>query len=311
MGFALGGSVFWGLYGPNTAIPHASQLAEQHAGVHESRSKKEETDEALAYYTLWLMLFTGVLAFATIGLGVATFGLYLTGEKQIELNARVASAQSRDMMSSVNAANRSAVAAGVAAELSERSMIAANRPWVKVDIGVAGPVHYNVNGANITLRYTVTNIGRSPALNVMVSPQVVLPIISADKPGSFDPRGTLQKSLAEHATRAPGPFGYSLFPGDAIEQTVTVTISQDEIKAATTVIAAIYPTIIGFAEYRMVFDNKPHRTAFMVEVRRSNIPRPSTIAKNRAPDVIWIDEGDVPAEHVSLFRSFIDGGYAD
>lgn len=85
MGFALGGSVFWGLYGPNSAIQQVSQATEHQPTDHEAKSKKEETDEALAYYTLWLMVFTGVLAAATLGLGGATFGLYLTGEKQIGL----------------------------------------------------------------------------------------------------------------------------------------------------------------------------------------------------------------------------------
>jgi hypothetical protein len=46
-----------------------------------TKSQKEESDEALARYTLWLMVFTGVLAFATIGLGIATLLLYATDEK--------------------------------------------------------------------------------------------------------------------------------------------------------------------------------------------------------------------------------------
>jgi hypothetical protein len=75
MGFVLGGSVFWGLYGPNTTIEQADAAYEQKAAQPEAKSKKEETDEALAKYTLWLTGFTGVLAFATIGLGVATMGL--------------------------------------------------------------------------------------------------------------------------------------------------------------------------------------------------------------------------------------------
>jgi hypothetical protein len=77
MGFALGGSVFWGLYGPNTTIKQVTQSAEHHTADHDAKSKKEETDEALARYTLWLMVFTGVLAVATIGLGGATLGLFL------------------------------------------------------------------------------------------------------------------------------------------------------------------------------------------------------------------------------------------
>ena len=84
MGFALGGSVFFGLYGPQAMAQHASNAAKHQAPDHDAKSKKEETDEALAYYTLWLMVFTGILAVATVGLGGATLGLYFTGEKQIK-----------------------------------------------------------------------------------------------------------------------------------------------------------------------------------------------------------------------------------
>jgi hypothetical protein len=38
-----------------------------------------------AYFTLWLVAFTGILAVSTIGLGVATLGLYQAGKNQIEL----------------------------------------------------------------------------------------------------------------------------------------------------------------------------------------------------------------------------------
>jgi hypothetical protein len=63
MGFAVGGSVVW-------AIQDKQRVTHQQTA--DQSSKKEETDEALAFYTLWLTAFTGVLAIATVGLGIAT-----------------------------------------------------------------------------------------------------------------------------------------------------------------------------------------------------------------------------------------------
>jgi hypothetical protein len=63
--------------------------------------------------------------------------------------------------------------------------------------------------------------------------------------------------------------------------------------------------------YLTGFDSQPHQTGFIVEVRRDNTPRPFTIEKNRVAGVIFADEGDVPAADVRLFRSEIEGGYAD
>ncbi|RXH15230.1 hypothetical protein [Bradyrhizobium guangzhouense] len=290
MGFALGGSVFWAAYGPNTTIQQAAEAAEHHSVQGEAKTNKVETDEALAYYTLWLMVFTGILAFATIGMGAATIGLYLTGEKQIRHNVASAAAQSRDM---------------------ERSMVAANRPWVKVDISVGGPIVYNANGANVTLRYVMRNIGRSPATNVMANPRLIAPIFNKDYSGNFDPRVELQKFIAELRNRPNMPFGFSLFPDETIVQDITVSMSNDEIKRATNLIATISPTIIGSVSYRMGFDDVIHQTGFIIEVRRDNAPRTFTSERNYYPGAIWVEEGDVPAEEVRLIRTFIDGGYAD
>ena len=302
MGFALGSSVFWGLYGPNTTIEQADAAYEQKAAKHEAKSKKEETDEALAWYTLWLMGFTGVLAFATIGLGVATVGLYLTGEKQIRLIRRNSATQSRQMQNSITEAKR-------AADIAERALVASNRPWIKVDIAVGGPIRYDVNGVNFTFNYVLTNIGHAPATNVWVSPRVIAPDPDSGKP--FDPRGELRTEIAQLKSRPPSPWGFALFPGDSIVQPITVTIGTDVLKKITEKFEVIYPQIIGAVDYRMGFDDAAHQTGFIFEVRRSEAPRPVSIEKNRWPPAIFIDEGDIPAEEVRISRSFIEGGYAD
>lgn len=84
MGFALGGS-FVSMY--LASLAHVTETFDS-----SSQSSKEKSDEALARYTWWLTAFTGGLAFATIALCIATFGLYLTGEKQIEVAVKSANA---------------------------------------------------------------------------------------------------------------------------------------------------------------------------------------------------------------------------
>lgn len=100
VGFSLGASFFFGMYGRNvTEASIASQKVERPS--EEKPKQKEEIDEALAYYTLWLMVFTGVLAAATVGLGIATVMLYSTGEKQFRFAIRTGIKQSRDMQESI------------------------------------------------------------------------------------------------------------------------------------------------------------------------------------------------------------------
>ncbi|MCG2639667.1 MULTISPECIES: hypothetical protein [Bradyrhizobium] len=125
MGFALGASFFFALYGRNVTESSIASQHEQQATNEATKSKKDETDEALAYYTLWLMAFTGVLAFATVGLGIATVLLYGTGEKQFRFAIRSSIKQSRDMRASIAAAQAAARSAADAA-YSERA-------WMSMD----------------------------------------------------------------------------------------------------------------------------------------------------------------------------------
>src|ERR1700733_2459461 len=88
MGFAVGGS-FVAAYQIPLSQHESSTNPEQNPS---DQNSKEKSNEALARYTLWLTMFTGVMAFATVGLGIATVGLYATGEKQIKIALRTAQA---------------------------------------------------------------------------------------------------------------------------------------------------------------------------------------------------------------------------
>src|SRR6266403_1778265 len=81
MGFAVGGSFVSAYLIPP---PQHESSADPKRSVADQNTK-EKSDEALARYTLWLTIFTGILAFATVALGIATVGLYAAGEKQFSL----------------------------------------------------------------------------------------------------------------------------------------------------------------------------------------------------------------------------------
>lgn len=170
MGFALGASFFFGMYGRNvTESRHVAQ-DEQQAFNEAAKSRKEESDEALAYYTLWLMAFTGVLAFATVCLGIATVLLYVTGEKQFAFAIRSAIRQGKSTKESVEVAKRSA-------DIAEQALVAGQRAYVRVahfpwlwrgDLDRPGKYFYDItpiveNGGNtqtVGLRINVNSMLR-------------------------------------------------------------------------------------------------------------------------------------------------------
>jgi hypothetical protein len=275
---------------PTQQSPNINQGEASKEVVNASTWKKWLPDP-LVDYTLLLTIFTAILAAA----GVFQFRFLIKADRIAATNAETA-------RQSVEAAKQSA-------EIAEKSLVAANRPWIKVDIQIGGAIAYNVNGANFKIRYILKNIGNSPATNVWTHPTVTLMHPNRSEP--FSPRDEMRKLIANLKDRPPAPFGFALFPGDTAVQDITVSVSNEEIKRATTLIEAIYPTILGAVEYRSGFDDKPHETGFIFEIRRNDVPRPSTTAKNRSPAAIWVDEGDVPAGEIILVRSILDGGYAD
>jgi hypothetical protein len=139
---------------------HTKPAAAEYSG---SENSKSMTDKAAAddnkqtekkrdwYYTFidrptdWLLvLFNGLLVLSTIA-------LFVSGERNVEV------------------ARKSSLAAQRSADLAEKALVAANRPWIKVDVMVGGPIVYDVNGANFSIKFILKNIGRSPASNVWVT----------------------------------------------------------------------------------------------------------------------------------------------
>jgi len=277
-----------------------------------------------------IAIFTIVLAISTIYLWKSTAGLEKFAKQQAsdmkesiaatkdaakaasdanQLNRDNFLTTERHMKESIAAAKDAAKAASDANQLNRDNFLATERPWVTADIGVGGPLYYNVNGANITLRFQLKNIGHSPATHVWINLQVIAPAIGIDH--DYDPRKTQHKIITQTKTRPLDPFGFTLFPGDTITQDWTVNISVEELKRITQKADFIMPVIVGTIDYGFVFEDGHHQTGFIIEVKRSNVPRPEATAKNRSPEAIFPDEGDIPASELRFYRSFLGGEYAD
>ena len=121
----------------------AEQAEQKSANKHFDRggaipSERNITDRVIANYTKCLAVFTAFLVLATIG-------LFVSGERSIEISRRTAVA-----------AKDSATAAQKAANLAEETLIATNRPWISITAKV-GPrgLYFNENGINLQVLFFV------------------------------------------------------------------------------------------------------------------------------------------------------------
>jgi hypothetical protein len=156
----------------------------------------------------WTAIFTGVLAFSTIGLGILAI--------RSDRTARI-----------------SATAAKDAATTAKQTLILANRAWIKAKITLGDrPLSFgDEHGAIVGAKFELINVGTAPAMHV--SPQAWLEVAVE----RFNPLETYKRKAAEFRS---GIYrgGETVFPGDkfpdpqeAISRAWSAVVSQTDIEA--------------------------------------------------------------------------------
>jgi hypothetical protein len=202
---------------------------------------EKTTTDPVAFFTFWLVIFTGAL-------GVSTVMLWRAGEKQIKLSAETAAAQSRDMSESIEAAKRSADAAILSAQTSKaaiRGVIAIKnfRGFCQNPNGIVEGYGVLPNIENVGSTHTTCQILASSAVidagnDYIFERPAMPPPIGLISPGmKINPGATLGFSLADAVRIWKGEarflyycrIDYGDIFGDPhhIEQCVSVGLSGD------------------------------------------------------------------------------------
>jgi hypothetical protein len=236
---------------------------EQEPANETTKSKKDETDEALAFYTLWLMAFTGILAFATIGLGGATILLYATGEKQFRFAIRSGIRQSRDMQASI-------AAAAEANRISREGLQATQRAWISEESVISSDLIWGESGGQITIKTTIKNIGNVPAQDAQVGVSIFP--VSQKRPALND---IIAVSKDRAAMPGRSQIGQMLFPNEKHTQNSRVTITPEQIEEFWNEVAVepgarkpIFANVAVVVHYLSAMDRKDSRTIRYYNLQR-------------------------------------------
>jgi hypothetical protein len=147
LGF-LAATVVWAMFFVFQPKNDAAQGQTHQATSAESKeiTSAKEVEDRLATYTLWLAIFTAVLAVSTIGLWIVTW--------------RSGVRQSRDMENAIAAAQE-------ANRISREGIIAEQRAWLTAgDLNIESEPVYEKSGITIVVSVQITNRGKTPALHV-------------------------------------------------------------------------------------------------------------------------------------------------
>ena len=200
-------------------------------------------DDLEAASTLAVALFTMVLAASTIGLW-----------RQTERLAERADDQARKMAESV--------------ELARKDFTAEHRPWVKASVVLAGDLTFGNSGAGLPVTITVTNTGRTPAMDVW-------PHIEAREFPQNIPQ--VQREFLEYvkADRELFPtFGVTIFPGDTHTIQHHLGVRQEDYFLRNMLgegwFPSLPPLIIGCVSYKSSMDGSIHQTGFVASISGPN-----------------------------------------
>lgn len=151
---------------------------------------------------------------------------------------------------------------------AERNLIAANRPWVKVAITLAGDWQRKSNGDfGISIQFVLTNVGNSPARAVYPTADFY-PILD-----DWDIGKKQAEVMTKHnQTMVSGFIGVSLFPNEPFEIPMGITLSKADIDKSNAQLAEKgvkenppLPSLklIGTVHYKTTLSDKTHNTGFI------------------------------------------------
>ncbi len=171
-------------------------------------------------YTLGLFIFTAVLAL----ISVIQIFLFIQSNRQANRASEAA----------LNAAD----AARESNNISRQVMIAEQRPWIKHEVSIGGPLSFSAEkGWKFPLEYNLTNVGKSPGtmvsfyaqllpFNISVYPKenVANGIPKGDPLPGTDIEAELQKisKVPDDKEWLKMSFGEILFPNDVIKGVLNI-----------------------------------------------------------------------------------------
>lgn len=217
--------------------------------------------DPVAYFTLWLVGFTGVLAVSTIGLWIVTW--------------RSGVRQSRDMKASVavgETANR----------LNREISVASRRAWVTIDgVKLIHPTQFAEDHIIFRVQVTTKNLGETPATSIWLACESYFAENNSEDFASAKRR--FITGLRDH----PVQLGQLLFPGDMDTYRHLWTDGIVKVRPAIRTLPSGQKTI-GFnifigVSYRIAGDSVAHITYHPYGML--NVPIGTAIEEGKSADL--------------------------
>jgi hypothetical protein len=145
----------------------------------------------------------------------------------------------------------------------------ADRPWINVDVFITSPLTYDGDSVAIGFTFVISDIGRSPAQNVSITPRLTPAFLGDDLK-------EIEKRVCDDAASpiGMGSLRYVLFPGHPFTQVTGMNISVKDLDSHWGKIPpGVGPpepmpiSLVGCVDYTYESSSRHHQTAFAADVR--------------------------------------------
>ncbi len=146
----------------------------------------------------------------------------------------------------------------------ESTSILALRPWVQVEVGLAGPLVISATEVRVQLGFTLKNVGKSPALNTAIDAMLVGTFGKSADDHSINRAKKLREEIKSRPLHEGSVLGQNIFPDQTYELVINVGVSVNELYAeilesGKTMFCL---DLFGFVSYRTIFNDGIHLTPF-------------------------------------------------
>lgn len=158
---------------------------------------------------------------------------------------------------------RSADAAKSAADTASRQLELAERPWIRVDLQIAGPLIIDANGMSLVVRAITRSTGNSPAAAVLMESKMFVnyawpvTLINA-KRDAFCEGLKRRDAINQKYLKSIFPGGQE--PPENQHLSVPKTELDQALKGGN---GRVLPVVITCAVYQSTFNNRVYETAYI------------------------------------------------
>jgi hypothetical protein len=293
--------------GPSFQNPSPATQAQ---GPQKAPAKENPENE---WYKLWDWFFhdaTGVFTCLLVLVAGGQFALFWVQLRLID--------------KSLGDARRAANAAEAAADVAQKTLVASQRAWIRIDqVELSAPLTFNTSGgAGTSISIKLTNIGNAPALLVRQHAWLLVSPIGAVPAGELPT--DVQKRLCEGIKTAAWPMdigAQTVFPQHSlpgsVRHNIGINAQRSDIERALESTKQLTKNnnthvpflVVGCVDYSFPTDpNSHHQTRFLLQMQKN--PPFFIVGGVIRGNPIVPEDGQIPAEALMLL-DFGTGDWAD